>query len=90
MEYTEEETTRYYEMKRKLDKCEKPRIWIYYLGWILALIPGVNIVGVIILAYVMEKVREVSLLYGYYGGRRDEITSSQTMYEDIKGIVDRS
>ncbi|MBU0878828.1 MAG: hypothetical protein KKD55_04380 [Candidatus Omnitrophica bacterium] len=71
-------------LRNKQDKLEKHTAWGWYLGIMLTFIPGLNIIGVIIMSYYLEKVRKVSLLYGYYSGKIDGLAQSDYEFNKIK------
>ena len=65
------ENSEYNVLRNKQNELEKQTAWGWYLGMALTFIPGLNIIGIILMSYYMEKMRKVSLLYGYYAGKID-------------------
>ena len=84
---SEYDCKKYEELKAKLYEIEKEgkgALYLFYLAIFLCLFPVVSIIGIIICGYLIEMARKSGLLYGYYCGKIDEMTSSDNMFDTIK------
>ena len=77
----------YEKYKAKLSEIEnqgKGFMYLFYLAIILCFIPAISIISIIIFGYIIERARRDGLLYGYYCGKIDEMTSEKYMFNQIK------